>query len=223
MEPDKHLVELLVKLGERANYLIKNEQSNPVLWTDGAGKLMDWFERICDHKINTNKNNAVRQMWNRAALKSKRVAALVAIGRDFGNCEINEDDYRWALTLILKDISIMDSKITGGDIGYDDNARALKLKGLIKEYIDRKVQIGKSYKVSSEMRVDRVISRQYIQYKTAQFSCYYNHKLGHVRAMDAMIDSAIANGYLIEVSKEVLINKYLFYGKAYKIVENSKL
>lgn len=101
----------------------------PVRWDDDADDLFRDFEIECDRQINSSTDESYRQAWNRAALKVKRISALIAVadGPLGSGSEhkgepgvINMEHAQWALTLVQREIALFVRRQEAGDIGEGD-------------------------------------------------------------------------------------------------------
>lgn len=191
-------------------------QNQPVSLSTGANEMLDEFDRECDFQVNKTKDEGWRQMWNRAHLKAYRIAAILAVFDNYLNPVITTEHTEWALDLIKRDIKIMRSRIADGDIGSGDDSRQRKLLKLMKHYLTN--SLPASYDIPSDLHKDGIIPRKYLQINTQRTPAFSTARNGQNNALDGAIKSLIDSGYLAEVTKDKLANKYKFHGKAYLIV-----
>lgn len=216
--PDESLRSALNAISVQADQLIFKGQSMPVNANAEAGQLMQQFEFECDRRINGTKDESFRQMWNRASLKSMRVAALLAVASNWMNPVITADDVRWAQTLILNDIGVMQKRITSGDVGVTDRSRVRKLFAFISDYANATPEKLASYKVPVSLRDASIVPRSYLQIRASRTAAFTNHRFGQAKALDDTIASAIADGYLMDVSKDALSSGHNYHGRAFRIL-----
>jgi hypothetical protein len=216
--PDEALVSALVGIAGQSMYHIDHGSSMPVGRTEEAARIMAEFDAEAHLKIVATDDESKRQMWNRATLKSMRIAALLAVGDHFLSPCINADHIRWAIDLIRRDIAMMQKRLESGDVGNGDRSRERKLVSVIKQYITAKT-IPQSYKVPAKMHEDGLVTRSYLQIRTQQVSAFYNHKLGAARALDESISHCIANGWLMEVKHDKVTEIYNHHGKTYRVLD----
>lgn len=189
-----------------------------VTMTPVAEQLIEDFNILCDNKINAaGKDESIRQIWNRAHLKVIRVAGVLAAADNYQTPVINEVHATWALNFINMDAAAMLEKINSGDIGADDHARFKKLMMLCEGYLSGKgIRSGRYNK---QMAKDGVISRQYLQARTSQVSCFKEYRMGATMGMDHSVKSAIESGYLKELPREHAVEKYNFHGRCFGILD----
>ena len=182
-----------------------------------AQEKLERFELNCIDSLNATDDESERQVWSRAHLKALKVASLLAVMDNPFMPVVRIEHVAWALNLVRQDIELFQSKKRGGDIGTDDNARERKLLTFMRDYLVKPV--AKSYKVPDGMQDNSIIPRNYHQTRSASLPAFNNHKLGAVRALDDTMRSLIANGYVMEVKSDRLIENYSFHGVAYRIIK----
>ena len=82
-----------------------------------ALKLFKDFDKHCDAQINNANNDVTRQLWNRAHIKSLKLAALLAVGCNYINPVVNIECATWALQLIVNDVTNLLARFESGEIG----------------------------------------------------------------------------------------------------------
>lgn len=214
--PPTYLADGVADLVQRVSGLLGRNGTAPVNRTEEAARMMAEFEAECDGQINSTNDEAWRQMWNRASLKTLRIAALLAVGADWMNPVINMEHMNWALDLIRRDIKIMRARIASGDVGSGDHARERKVVALIRQYLKDGAPDG--YAVPPAMRADGVIPRKYLQMRTARISTFSSQKIGATAALDQILRSMVDNGYLMEVPRDKLKTGYEFNGRCYGVL-----
>lgn len=215
-EPSKALGDAVADLCTHAMTLLDRHDTVMVSRTNAAAEMMLKFELECDAEINSTFEEMWRQMWNRASLKMMRIAALLAVADNWINPVIDVVHIKWALDIIRRDISIMSKRIESGDVGNDDDARERKLSTLMRDYLEQPVP--DSYGVPDILRQNAVIPRKFIQMRTARMSAFTSFRGGATQGMDMAIRSLCDSGYIMEVDKGKMAEKFSFHGKAYRIL-----
>lgn len=217
LELNKPLADHLGSLARKALQVNSTMNGNvPVDRDTEASQIIAAFELECDLQINRTTDESVRQMWNRAALKVMRIAALLAVGDDFGHPCVRKVHVDWALMLVRKDIQIMQRRMESGDVGMGDHTREKKALAIMADYIRNGA--GDGYKVPAKMHTNGIIPRKYLQMRAARAACFSQHKLGSTAALDQVLRSLVDNGYIMESDKKSLSDNYNFNGKAYMIL-----
>lgn len=195
-------------LGKRESVLVGRTQE--------AADMLNVFEIECDAKINSNEDEAVRQMWNRASLKVLRISALLAVADNSGSPCIQAYHVAWSLDVIRRDIKIMSSKISSGDVGISDHSRRLKLLTVIREYFTE--ELASSYNVSEKMRLAGVVPYNYLQLRTGRLTVFSKHRAGANAALQETIKLLLQSGNLSEVDKGKAMTDYGSRGACYMVL-----
>jgi hypothetical protein len=215
--PDTGLVELLSALALAAQRSsISSQPSIPVQRDDEAQKILASFEIECDKEINSTQNESYRQMWNRAALKSLRVGALLAVADNYLHPIINATHIQWAINLVRRDIGIMTRRIETGDVGITDTTRERKLHSIIRKYFEG--ETPKTHPEAAKLREQGIVTRKYLQIYCSQSSAFNKARNGATPALNTAIQSLVDSGFLVELDKAKVIKEFAFHGKCYRVV-----
>ena len=212
---DLHLEEGLCKLAFHAKNILNNNSTQEVEFSNESYDMLDEFEQLCDHMINGSDEESFRQMWNRAALKATRLAALLAVADNWINPVIESHHLEWAITVVKADITNMSSKLKGGDIGLNDDTRLNKLMQICASFM-AKPPITKD--VPQSLIDNHIIPKTYILGKVKNVSAFNRFSRGAIAAVDLTIKAAIENGWIVEVSPVALRNEHSYFGKAYRVL-----
>ncbi|WP_054301915.1 DUF3987 domain-containing protein [Gemmobacter sp. LW-1] len=215
-DPPDQVVQLVITLLDQANAMFQKGATRRVARSTFAAVTFETFELECDRNINASKDEARRQMWNRAALKALRIAALLAVAENPFAPVIRQAHADWAINLVMRDIATFTRRLNGGDVGSDDDARVIKLTTLIREYLASPVPA--SYNVPDAMRQGMIVPRNYLTIRAGRQAAFSGHRLGKVRALDEAIGAMVADGYLMEVQKDKTVEAYSYHGKAYRVI-----
>lgn len=215
-EPSKALGDAVADLCTHAMTLLDRQDTVMVSRTEAAAIIMEKFEKECDAQINGTQDEMWRQMWNRASLKMMRVSALLAVADNWLNPIIDVHHVEWALTLIRKDIAIMSKRIEAGDIGMNDDARERKIVKMLKDYLEGPVPA--SYGIPEGLRENSIVPRKFLQIRTARQVAFTSHRAGSNVALDHTLRSMCDSGYIMEVDRAKMVEKFNFHGKAYRIL-----
>lgn len=215
--PDDALVTYLCGMANMADTSNAKGESMPVLRTEEAARLLSDFSTRSANNIRSTTDESRRQMWNRATLKALRIAGLLAVGDNFSNPIIQVEHAQWAIDLVLADIAIMKKRLEGGDVGLNDSSRERKLVEVMKSYIAKPVPA--SYKIPDAMREAGIVPRNYLQTRISRVSSFYKHKFGASKALDETLHQMIANGFIMEVKQDKLVEMYSHHGRAFRVLK----
>lgn len=181
-----------------------------------AQDMLDGFDKECDKQINLTEDESWRQMWNRAHLKTLKIAGLLACADNHMTPIVTAEHAEWALDIVKRDIRIMSRKMTDGDVGDGDMVRERKLLSTLRQYLQE--PMTKGYGLPDEMRKAGVVARKYLQIRLQRTNAFVKHKLGQTAGLDMTIRSLTDSGYIVEVAKDKIPTEWNFHGKCYRIV-----
>jgi hypothetical protein len=216
--PDSALVEVLSNMATAANRVATfSAPSMPVGRTEEAATIMQSFSDECRDMIRGSQNESFRQMWNRAALKAMRLAALLAVADHHLYPTISVQHIEWAIDVVRRDIGIMKGRLEEGDVGVTAASRSRKLASVLKHYINDelpKKRVAKDQKFKDQ----RVVTREYLQVYTAGNMAFKKFRGEAPQALELTIKSFIDAGYLAEMDKAKAVAQFQFHGKCYRIL-----
>lgn len=216
IEPGFALADAIANLATQAQNLNGRGATTPVGRTNEAAQLMHSFELECDSQINSTKEEAWRQMWNRASLKVMRLSALLAVADNCYSPCIQVNQVEWALSVVRKDIAIMSRRMSDGDVGVSDYSRERKVLACCVDFLREGAPEG--YKIPDSFRENNIIPRKYIQIRTARVTSFANHRSGSVSALDTTLKSLVDGGYLMAVDQSKIVENFGFHGKCYRLL-----
>jgi Protein of unknown function (DUF3987) len=219
--PDPSMIEKISTLCANSLYLMQKNLQIEVEFTPEAKKVANEFEIDCTNKINSSQIEVSRHLWNRAHLKSMKIAAVIAVGVNPYKPTIEESHMQWAMRLVIRDIEITLQKFDRGQIGRDANeaAQVDLIVEAIREYMTRPYENLTGYQVSEQMHKDKVIPQSYIQRRVLNRPAFIKDRVGATVAMKRSIDHLINEGSLVEMKPYQIYNKYQKAGKVYMVMD----
>lgn len=215
--PDAALTDLLAQICDMADRVCKGmAPSMPVYRDETAQRIMESFELECGREINKTQNESYRQMWNRAALKAQRIAALLAVGNNHIRPVVTAPEIEWGIDIVRRDIAIMQRRIETGDVGVTDQSRQRKLLTIIQKYF--KTELTKTWAPYQHMKDQMVIPRTYLQVFSAQAASFTKFRGGATQALNLTVQSMIDSGYIAEIEKSRAAKDFKFAGKLYRVL-----
>lgn len=215
------LVDNIVRIIDHAELATTRGTFQEIIFSDEARALLDRFESECDAAIHAaGDDENVRQLWNRAHLKALRVAALLAVGDNYLNPIVAAEQAEWAVALMRHGIAAFDRRIRQGEVGEgSDGGREQKVLDLCREFLTMPADKTPSYlKEGAPFQRNGIVPRKFLQQRTQRLAAFERHKLGHTAALNMAIKTAMTNGNLMEVRKEVLVDQYAYFGLAYRVL-----
>lgn len=181
-----------------------------------ALEMMEAFELECDAEIRGNPDEAWRQLWNRAGLKLKRIAGLLAVADNWQAPCVRAHHVEWAQLVVKKNIDMLQERMESGDVGTGDSSREQKMLAILRDYL--KKGASQSYHVPGDMHRDGIVPRRFLQQRISTVSSFNDHRNGSTSALDLLLKSMMDDGYLATVDKKTLAEQYVYNGVAYRVL-----
>lgn len=206
--------ELTERFANLCTYALSLNAENKVINVDldnEAQHRFREFDLFCDDKINNCKNRIVSELWNRAGIKTIKLAALVAVGVNPINPVITTDCLLWASNIIIHSIEKFSKKFDAGDIamGSEENAQMLKLVNCVSVYLTSPFsKIAKYCPGVSHLHKDMIVPYAYIQRRLAAIAVFRKDSRGSSLAIKRAINTMMERGDLQEMSRAETAKKY---------------
>ena len=182
-----------------------------VLMDEEANRLNRQFITECDGIINAEYNDSVVQIWNRAALKTLKLAALSAIGRNMTAPIINAEDHMWAKSVVMAGSERLIQTFANGHAGDPRNAisQHAELVRLIDEYFDPAFTRLHEYRINSTARDAGFIPLHYINSRLRKHKAF---KLKDpLRTINDLLISLCSEGFLVRTDITQGTTKAIYY------------
>lgn len=223
--PPQDLVTQLSELTSNCLIMAQNSRVIHVELDKEAAEFSTNFNLECDTRINGSQAEIARQLWNRAHIKALKLAALIAIGKNYYDPIITLDCMQWSKNLIERDINNVMTKFDSGKIGKDNNElnQLDAFAYMVKEYIARPYDTSLSkYGVTQLMHSDRVLPMSYVQRRLLNKGAFSKDRLGANSAIKRSIEMLCSEGVLRELRAHDIFTRYQKTCKAYMILDISK-
>lgn len=217
--------ELTAKLAELCTHcLMLNQRGQPVevQLTDEARLMFEEFNSYADEQIRGS-NEVTRQLWNRAHLKSLKLAALVAVGWHPYMPTITPEFALWAIQIEKASVRNLLSRFEAGEVGEQvtsETTQQTRLRAVIKDWFLKPWPELQRYKIGTEiMRMGGVIPYSYISKRLTNDAAFKNAKLGATQTLRRTIEELFKCGEISRVSAEQLKAKYGVTMECYAITD----
>lgn len=217
ISPDTGLVQRLCSLCETSLKMMANNSFHDVILSPEAAYEMEKFDKECDNHIREGAEESIRQLWNRAHLKSLRLAALLAAADRPHNPVVTVEEAQWAIEVVYKDTLAVAYRFEIGDVGDGDARQRVELLRALNEYLTRPLSEIAKYGVTQKMHETRVVPFAFIQRRTANLSAFRKDRRGGRAAVRDTVQELVDSSILIEVPKAKAVSDYTNYGKLYFI------
>lgn len=208
---DKLVNDLVELLHCSIDMQMNNAHVDVVFSSDVKEKAKHYAMEITD-RINASSNTVQRQLWSRADLKIKKLAALIAVGVNFHNPMITMAIYNWAKKIVETDIANMMKRFEKGDIGHGESKQYADLKRKLKSYFNGKASVEyKAYHAAG------VIPIKYLRRSLNQINSFKKDQRGVGNAIKAVLAEAVECGELVEVAAPQAKKQFNTTSKLYGI------
>lgn len=188
---------LPAKMAKIALAVIRHKTHNEkikIVGTDAeAEKLLDNFNVEVDQKINGSSHDVERQLWNRAHLKTLKISALLAIGKNYRKPEITVVEANWAKNFICREVEITSYRFRSGAAGSGNAKQSQELKRTIKAYYALSLKKrAEQATVPKALCVDNHKNKfpySYVRKRIMSLKCFQNDKNGAIFALTKMLKS----------------------------------
>lgn len=215
MAPPAELVRKLVDLIVIAQSTAQNNAVCPVQVTPEGEALLDAFDQRADARIrNAGASEGTVELWNRAHLKSLKMAGLIAVGVNPHSPVIDEQAAQWAIDFVLRDVTTISERFKTGDVGQGESKQYNDLKRVLATLLTSK---AKDERLEA-MRKDGIVPYRDIIRRLHNCASFRGDRLGATNALTRVLTSMKDGGELAEIAQPVLTAKYKFSGKAYALL-----
>jgi hypothetical protein len=149
-----------------------------------------------------------RQLWNRAHLKSLKLGALIAVGRNPHQPIVSRSDAEWAIRLTERDIRKLLKHFASGDIGQGDERLEADLRRAVDDLCAMNKQEKRTYQIQEKLLEHPVIPLAYLKRRLRALSAFRNHRLGANAALALTLKSMLEAGELQLVSPIQAVSQF---------------
>lgn len=221
-------LQLVTQLGDIATHCLIGMSTHNVKhvgMTPEAEAFLDEMDTLVDKMINSTKTDALRHLWNRAHIKTLKLAALVAIGVHYIEPVITLEHAQWAYNLVVMDILSIANRFSRGEIGKntDENKQGNAVLRACAEYLSADFRSIKSYGVDACLHEAKIIPYSFLSRKVRTTSIFMNDKKGATDALKRTVHGLLDAGDLKEIGKHEMHKKYTYSGRAFMLASPEKL
>ncbi len=172
--PPPELVERIAGLCSDILSMQNPFRGRHVEFTPEAEALRKSFDKFCDIQINKKSQlGSFSELWNRAGLKSAKLAALIAVGVNPYMPTITVQQMQWAINIEYRGIQDFLAKVESGEVGeVTEDVRLSRVAKACAEYIMQREPwlFPKGYRVDHDLHDREIITFSYL-----------NNKLGNTK------------------------------------------
>jgi hypothetical protein len=207
--PPAALVDKLQTVCAMALASEQNNQCQQLGYTQKGLEILDSFDTYCDNSINTAKDRAIAELWNRGHLKSLKLAGLLAVGVDPTNPIITEELAEWSVTFTKWEIGGIVSKFNSGEFGQGDHRQEEDLRRIIQDYYKMEPRDRRGYNVSHKLaELGNVYPLAYLKKRLRLLSSFKNDRRGPHAAIDSLIKGLCNDATLARVPADQALAEF---------------
>lgn len=187
--------------------------------SEDALDILDRFDEHATEQINSANKNIVKELWNRAHIKTMKLAALIAVGVNFAAPVVQADHVNWAINLITNDIDNLTARFDAGEIGqaqYAETKQSLKIKKVIKDFVSLPFDKIKPYSSAENLHYHKIIPYGYMSRRLIADGSFTTDRVGATNAIKRTIQTLVDSDFLREVPKSDMM-KFGTTQKAYVV------
>ena len=197
VQPSPQLVASVAQLCQIALKINSRNECQPVKLSVEAKKKNKQWQRECDTKINSETELLV-ELWNRAHLKTLKLAALLTAGINPVEPVIQVAEYELAMRFVREGIEAVQKRFESGEVGSPVNAtrQDSDAKSVIDEYLSPAFDCKLAhYRLNPELRAARLIPSLYLRQRLRRVTSFREAPDTN-RAIETQIRAWIDDGYL---------------------------
>lgn len=210
LQPPLFLIEKVATLMANAKTVMANRKVVNVTYTPEAEKMLDDIDKHADKQINSSDKEVTRQLWNRAHIKALKISALIAVGCNPINPKIETEYVTWAKNIVEHDIIQLSKKFETGTVGKssEETKQIDDAKRMIKLYVSLPWEKVGKYADNQVMHSAKVVPLSYFTKRLYPLASYRNDKIGQGVAVKRTIQLLVDHGYLAELSRKDMNEKF---------------
>ena len=191
MPPDEQLTS---KVGQFINVAITAQQNNtacPVSIQPDAKQMLDALNAEADARINGTNIDVEAELWNRAHLKSLKLAALVAVGINPHAPVVTLDVANWAVDFVRLEINSIMKRFTTGEIGTGELKQEAEVRRLFDHFQDFSNEQKTRQRCPEALLTRAVAPYQFFAVYGRRLSCFKNDRRGAGRALKETLEDLV--------------------------------
>lgn len=210
------LTERLATLVSVVQGFLQGNQRCVVQFSEEAHKASVDFDTYCDNEINTGDPDSMSvELWNRAHLKTLRLAGLLAVGKNPYAPTVDMECWEWAKKFVIDGIHNLKKRFDGGSIGNNTEAgQHTELEKLLKGYLTNRPHCSS---VTDEVYSRGVIPHTYLLSKLRKKKVFETDRAGASNAIARTIRNFEDAGDLARIPPMQSSHLFQSNGKFYVI------
>lgn len=219
IKPPFELIDKFSALIAHVETIMRDNKVINVSIKDEALAVLRSFDKSADNLINSTQDDAIAELWNRAHMKTMRLAALIAVGVNPFFPMIEVEHVEWAKALVQNDIRTLSSRFEAGEIGKgtNENKQVKEIIRMIKDYYFKDWNYIKTYCKDQSMHIANIIPAQYFSKRLSNTASFNDGKTRASIAINSALQLMVSNDIIREVPKSQLMDHYKTQQKCYVV------
>lgn len=223
--PPFRLVQGLADLCAQALTLAHNSNCQPVPLDEQSEIIFRDFDNWTTDQINSTRSDILKHLWNRAHLKSLKLAAVCAVGINPTHPLITINETMWATEMVVAQTNKLIAKFEAGEVGAmlnNERAQISEVLKIIGTCITSKFKRYEQYGDTEDMHRDGVFSFSHIQRRCVAVAAFRCDRQGATNAIKRVVAGLIESDELREIPKQQMQAKYGRGPKAYVVADPTR-
>ncbi len=192
------LVNALSKFAAQAAMLNHQNQTVQVNLDSEAERLFEEYNGFVDAKIR-GKEDASREVWNRAHIKALKLASLIAIGENFMMPTVTGSVAQWAINVENYNVKLLLDRFDSGEIGGAFDTSEVKQLGevrrALREWIVEPWERLERYRSGTiQMHSSKIVPYKFLQSRLYNKACFRDDKRGATAAIQKILQMLMDYG-----------------------------
>jgi hypothetical protein len=202
--------QLVNSLADLCAYALNRMHNNQTVDVQIAGDIIGKvhaFEKLTSDKIRNVKKNELRHLWNRAYVKTLRLAALAAVACCPHDPVIDDVCFEWAKSFVMADVMNMVGRFNDGTIVEDasDDKQRNRIIATFNQWIKTDWNGLKAYGIgNAQLHKAKVIPHSFIMRRLIAAPVFRNDKQGASTAIKRGLRVLIDEGAIVECGKQIV-------------------
>lgn len=200
--PSQDLISRFADLCAASLTSMNNNTCAQVQLDPRAQAMLDAFDEECDQYINDAINSGEAELYNRAHLKSLKLAGLIAVGCNPHAPVVTEEHATWAIEFTKRGAAQILARFTVGDVGNSDSKQMQDVRRALDQYFKMDAASLKTYRVKPEVHAAGLVPYRYLVTRLVRLGAFAHERNGAARAVKSVLDTMVSMEVLGELNAE---------------------
>lgn len=222
-------LELIKGFSDLCDNSLKLNSHNSVInceFTAEARAFAEWVETFTTDQINApDQRDVFRHLWNRAHIKTLKLAALAAVGQ-YANAVpvVDLPTIQWAWSIVVVGVQSIVTRFDSGEVGTrsEEGKQAADVCRVIWQYVSQPYDTVAKYDVPRAMHNEHVVPYSYIQRRLVAAAAFRADRTGATNAIKRTIQTLLDAGDIQELGRADLATKFNGRGRAFVVANPNR-